>query len=106
MTINNEEVKIPEITFGMVCDLYEKKGIDIKAALIGAAQFSAPAIRTFVSLAYNFDEKKASEAIDSFISEGGDFADIIAEINEAVEKSSFFQAWLRTMEKTKAIKKK
>ena len=107
MRINGEEIRIPEITFGLVCELQEKKGIDLKRALMGIAQMDAPSIRAFVSLAYGFDEKKTSEAIDQFFSEGGDLSDILKEINDVVEKSGFFQAWLRTMQKaTEARKKK
>lgn len=105
MTINNEEVKIPSITFGMAMDL-KKRGTDLKVLLPEVAKFDEGAIVTFMSLAFDGNEKKATEAIEQYLSDGGDFTGLLEEINRAVEESGFFQAWLRTMEKIKERKKK
>jgi hypothetical protein len=64
------------------------------------------ALSIFVSLAFDGDEKKATEVIDQYFNEGGDFTGILEEINRAVDESGFFQAWLRTLEKSKARPKK
>jgi len=105
MTINNEEVKIPSITFGLAMKAKEC-GKDLKVLLPQIQQLDETAIASFLSLAFDMDDEKAYEAIEQYFVEGGDFTGLLEEINRAIEESNFFQAWLRTMEKMKENKKK
>lgn len=105
MTINNEEVKIPSITFGFAMEA-KKQGKDLKLLLPQIQELDELAIASFMSLAFDFDDKKAIETIEQYFTEGGDFVGLLEEINRAVEESNFFQVWLRTMEKLQPSKKK
>lgn len=109
MRIGEKDYRIPDITFGFAMEC-SKNGKDLKKLLPQIQQFDEKAIVSFLSLAFGFDEKKTCEAIDQHFSDGGDFVELIEEIEKAVEESGFFQAWMRTMEKleerTKKPKKK
>jgi len=105
MIINGENYIIPEITFGFAYKMKQTQGVDLKELVAKVAQFDEPSIVMFMSFAVGGDQDKAIELISQHFTEGGDFIDIIQEINKAVEESGFFQAWLRTMEKAKALQK-
>lgn len=105
MRIGEKDFRIPDITFGVAYNFKQEKGIDLKQALSGVGRFDESAIVAFVSLAVDNDTDKAIDLIGEYLSEGGDFVEIIKEINQAVEESGFFQAWLRTMEKVQEMNK-
>lgn len=105
MIINGQNYRIPEITFGVAYKFKQDKGIDLKEALVGVSRLDELSIAAFFSLAVENDLNTAVDLLGQYLSSGGDFVDIVQEIDKAIEESGFFQAWLRTMTKVQKMNK-
>lgn len=87
MKINGREYKIPELNFNAMCQL-EDLGVSFSEMDKKVLQ----AVRAFLALAMGGDAEKAGKEIEAHIASGGNFDEIMEDINRAVGESGFFQA--------------
>lgn len=93
MKINGNEYKIPELNFNTMCMLE-----DMGVPLTSMDKKLLSTVRGFVSLAMNGDSEKAGREIEAHLANGGNFDEIMKDIERAVKESGFF----RTLSKSQA----
>ncbi len=105
MIINGKNYGIPELGFDTVCRL-EGYGISLFDVQNNPGKKMMSIIRAFTCITLNIEPEQASFIIEQHLLGGGSFDGWLQEINEAVEKSGFFQAMLRKNEKKSPTQKK
>lgn len=87
MKINDREYHIPELNFNAMCELE-----DLGASFSEMDKKVLSTVRAFLTLAMGGDTDKAGKEIEAHLASGGNFDEIMEDINRAVEESGFFRA--------------
>lgn len=92
-TVNGKEYKSKPVDFNIVCDL-EEKGISLKE--VNRKPMSA--VRAYFALCTGKGNEYSGKELEQHVVKGGTFDEVIAAMNEELEKSEFFQALRKTAE--------
>ena len=87
MKINDREYHMPQLNFNAMCDLE-----DLGASFSEMDKKLLSTVRAFLALAMGGDTDKAGKEIEAHLASGGNFDEIMEDINRAVEESGFFRA--------------
>ena len=87
MKINDREYHIPELNFNAMCELE-----DLGASFSEMDKKGLSTVRAFLALAMGGDTDKAGKEIEALLASGGNFDEIMEDINRPVEESGFFRA--------------
>lgn len=100
MKINDKEYKVPEFTFGTMCEL-ENYGMSLTS--INEKPLSA--IRAFAALVIG-NKEKADAELEQHLVNGGDFEGIAKDMMTALSSSGFFRSIAARQEETNAESEK
>ena len=87
VTINGREYTIPEVDFDTICQL-EENGVYL---LNMDRRKLATMVRGLVAWIMDVDTRTASMEIQAHIQNGGDIAEILTKVTDAVNNSGFFK---------------
>ena len=90
--INGKTYKAKEFDFNLLCDL-EEQGLSLEDIDKKPMSF----VRTYLSFCAGLTKELAGKEIESHVTNGGSFTDVIDVMSKEMEESGFFQA-LRTPE--------
>lgn len=92
-TVNEKEYVTKTFDFNLVCDL-EDMGISMSEI----AKKPMSTVRAYFTLCTGKDKEFAGKEMEQHIINGGNFDDVIAVMNEEMEKSDFFRSLKATTE--------
>lgn len=98
ISINGKLYKMPSWNFGDVRKL-EACGFSIKE-LQNPEKNIFTAASAFVAVAANVSLEEADAIIEGHVTSGGDIKDMLNDFYTSLAESSFFGAWIKTLNKT------